>query len=387
MKTLQYFLIIFTTCFFIACNNDTDPTDDGTDVIENPDDDQTNDDDDNSDETAMYFPPTDSDTWETADLTALNWNEDKLEALYTSLEENDTRAFIILKDGKIAVEKYFGLNGLETENFNKDSNWYWASAGKTIISFAIGLAQQQNYLDINNKTSEYLGVGWTNLNQEKEDLITVKHQLSMTTGLDYDVSNENCTEPICLNYSADAGDEWYYYNAPYILLRDVISGATNQDYKTYIEENIEDKIGMSSAFWFGIDDLTLYWSNARDMARFGLLVLNKGTWDDTEILTDSNYFEEMTTTSQDLNDAYGYLWWLNGKDSVIYPATTFVLNQELASNAPDDMIAAIGKNGQFIDVVPSENMVVIRMGEAPSDALVPILFHNEMWALINDVIN
>ena len=370
MKQLLVFLGLFT---IISCGGDSDNDNDPIDT---------------STETSLYFPPTDSnDTWETTPLSELGWNEDNLQALYTSLEDNDTRAFIVLKDGKIVIEKYFGLNGLETENFNKDSNWYWASAGKTVISLAIGLAQQQGHLNISNKTSDYLGEDWTSLEKEKQDLITVKHQLTMTTGLDYDVTNENCTDPECLNYKVDAGNEWYYYNAPYILLRDVISEATEQDYRTYIQENIEDKIGMSSAFWFGFENLTLYWSNARDMARFGLLILNEGNWNGTQILTDSNYFTEMTTTSQDLNEAYGYLWWLNGKDSVIYPSTTISLPLELASNAPDDMISAIGKNGQFIDVIPSENMVVIRMGEAPNDALVPILFHNEMWDKINDVIN
>ena len=384
MKQLLVFSTYFILCVLtLNCSSENDATDNNI-IVDTNDDEVITEPDTSTPEALLYFPSTTSDTWDTTLPSELGWNNDKLDALYTHLKDNDTRAFIILKDGKIVVEKYFGLNALGNE-FTKDSNWYWASAGKTIISMATGIAQEQGHLNINNKTSDYLGENWTNLAKEKQDLITVKHQLTMTTGLDYDVVNEDCTDPECLNYSADAGDEWYYYNAPYILLRDVITNATTQDYKTYIQENIEDKIGMSSAAWRGFENLTLYWSNARDMARFGLLILNEGTWDDNKILTDSSFFAEMTTTSQDINDAYGYLWWLNGKDSVIYPSTKRSLPLELASNAPDDMIAAIGKNGQFIDVVPSENMVVIRMGEAPSDALVPIAFHNEMWALINDV--
>ena len=55
-------------------------------------------------------------------------------------------------------------------------------------------------------------------------------------------------------------------------------------------------------------------------------------------------------------------------------------------DAPDDLFAAAGKNGQFLDVIPSENIVVVRMGEAPDGSLVPIQFHNEMWEKISDLI-
>lgn len=366
MRPAIFYWAIAFAFIFSACSNDDTNTDNNS-----PDD-----------STTLYFPPVNSDTWETTTLTSLGWNENNATDLYNYLESNGTRAFIILKDGKIVVEQYFGNNITNTNIFDKDSFWYWASAGKTVVSFMIGIAQQEGYLNINNKTSDYLGNGWTNLSQEKEDLITVKHQLSMTSGLDYDVSDANCTDSICLNYNADAGDEWYYYNAPYLLLREVLNEATNIDYKTYTQEKVEDIIGIN-AEWVGDGIEAILWSNARDMARFGLLILNEGIWNDQTILSDTNYFTEMTTTSQSLNEAYGYLWWLNGKNSVIYPTFTDPINAELASNAPSDLIAAIGKNGQFIDVVPSENMVVIRMGEAPNDLEVPIEFHNEMWEKIN----
>ncbi len=95
----------------------------------------------------------------------------------------------------------------------------------------------------------------------------------------------------------------------------------------------------------------------------------------------------MVNTSQDLNPSYGNLLWLNGKSSIIYPGLAISLNLELAPDAPDDLIAAAGKNGQIIDVIPSQNLIVVRMGEAPDGASVPIVFHNEMWQKINLVIN
>lgn len=67
---------------------------------------------------------------------------------------------------------------------------------------------------------------------------------------------------------------------------------------------------MSGA-WFQ----SVYYSKARDMARYGLLALNKGVWQSDTVLKDTSYFRAMTNTSQNFNKSYGYLWWLNGKGS------------------------------------------------------------------------
>ena len=66
---------------------------------------------------------------------------------------------------------------------------------------------------------------------------------------------------------------------------------------------------------------------------------------------------------------------------------TTAFNNQLSENTPSDLYAAIGKNGQFIDVIPSQNMVVIRLGDTASDfSLVPTVFHDEMWEKINAVL-
>lgn len=359
--TLSIFLMMLA---FIACNKDDgniDPVDEG-----------------------LYFPPA-SGTWETVEPAELGWNTDSINSLFTTLSENGTRAFIILQDGKIALEHYWGNNILNTGSFTKESLWYWASAGKSLTAFLIGLAQEEGLLNISDKTSDYLGAGWTSMPKEKEDLITIRHQLTMTTGLDYTVPDTYCTDTSCLQYKTDAGKQWYYHNAPYTLLKDVILNATGMDENEYTHQKLETITGMSGT-WVYDGTNNVYYSVPRDMARFGLLILNKGKWDQTEIMTDEDYFTEMTTTSQELNPAYGYLWWLNGKEKIIYPGIPVPIKIQLSPDAPSDLIVAAGKNGQFVDVIPSLNMVVVRMGEAPDDAAVPILFHNQMWKKINAVI-
>lgn len=363
MKFLQLILVVF----LLACVNDDS-------VIIPPE------------QAALYFPPLNSDTWETKTPTELNWNTLNLTNLLSYLDQNNTRAFIVLKDGKIVVEEYFGNTILGTLPFDKNSQWYWASAGKTITATLVGIAQQEGHLNIENPVSDYLGNAWTSLTPEKEQLITVRNQLTMTTGLDYIGPNLDCTLPSCLTYKTDAGQQWFYHNAPYTLLEKVVENATALGYNEYTNQNIKSVIGMSGQ-WVSQGYNNVYWSSARDMARFGLLLLNKGKWDTTEVLSDIGFYNQMINSSQNLNPSYGYLWWLNGKESIIFPSLSNSFNTSLSSNAPDDLIAGIGKNGQFIEIVPSMNLVVIRMGEAPDESLVPISFHDEMWEKINLVIN
>jgi CubicO group peptidase (beta-lactamase class C family) len=189
----------------------------------------------------LYFPPLIGDQWETISPASLGWNVSQIDPLFDFLSQNNTKAFIVLKDGRMVLEKYFGT-------FRQDSLWYWASAGKTLTSFLVGIAQQEKYLSINDATSRWLGTGWTSAPRDKENLITVRHQLTMTTGLDDGVADPYCTEPQCLIYKADAGTRWAYHNGPYTLLDSVIQAATGQTLNQYFIAKVRNKIGMNGAF-------------------------------------------------------------------------------------------------------------------------------------------
>lgn len=328
---------------------------------------------------AMYYPPVSGTVWETTDPASLQWNTTELTNLYTYLVSKNTKAFIILKDGKIVTERYFGT-------FTADSIWYWASAGKTMTAMLVGIAQQEGLLNINHKTSQYLGNGWTGMPQAKEDLITVRNQLTMTTGLENNVPDDDCTLPSCLQYKADAGTRWFYHNAPYTLLDKVVENVSGQTYNSYFQTKIRNRIGMNG-LWIKTGYNNVYYSNPRSMARFGLLMLNKGKWDGSSILADTNYFNAQINTSQNLNMSYGYLTWLNGKATHMLPATSLVFNGSFAPNAPADMYAALGKNDQKIYVVPSQRLVVIRMGESANNVQLAVSsFDNELWGRLKAVI-
>jgi CubicO group peptidase (beta-lactamase class C family) len=362
LKSILHGLLLLVV--LLACNDDSEP----------------------KPEAILYFPPISQGTWETLSPASLGWNESKIAELDDFLESTNTRALIVLKDGKIVIEKYSGKQLLNTTlDFTSSSNWYWASAGKTLTSALAGIAESQGQIEFDTRTSEYLGVGWTSLTVDQENKITVRHQLTMTTGLDDGVDNPDCTDPSCLLYMAEPGTRWAYHNAPYTLLDDVLTNATGQPLNEYLNETLKSKIGMDGQY-LQTGDNNVYYSTARSMARFGLLLLNNGKWDQVQIIPD-NYVELMTKASQVLNLSYGYLTWLNGKESFMVPGLQTLIPGPLSPNAPADMFAAMGKNGQLINVVPGENIVVIRMGDDPDTGLVPFTFQDDLWEVLNEIIN
>lgn len=339
----------------VSCTSDTEPADT-----------------DPPGESGLYFPePVNFAEWESADPQDLGWDSAAESELDTYLASTGTKALIILKSGRIAKETYFGT-------FTRDSLWYWASAGKTLTAFSVGLAAQEGLVDTGEATSEYLGAGWTSAPAEKEALITVGDQLRMTTGLN-DLAFD-CVSPGCLQYLADAGERWAYHNGPYTLLQSVIAAAASESFTAFFNSRLRNKIGMDG-LWFSTNGSnSVYFSTARSMARFGLLVLGRGSWGDTEILADGEFLGDMLSPSQSLNASYGYLWWLNGKSSYMLPASQVVFPGELMPAAPSDLLAGLGKNDQKLYVVPSLELVVVRMGEDAGENLAgPSSFDNTLW--------
>jgi CubicO group peptidase (beta-lactamase class C family) len=325
----------------------------------------------------MYFPSNTDATWETTSVNEQGWNEQAVQALNDFLEQKHSKSFMILVNGRIVMETYF--NG-HTQN----TTWAWNSAGKTLVSATTGIAQQEGLLNINNPVSQYLGVGWTSEPAEKEQMITSKHLLSMTSGIS---DSSNWVVKSNLTYLADAGSRWSYSNV-FQKLMDVVSAASNQDFETYFNAKLKNKIGMDGFWNYGLI-FTIYHSTTRGMARFGLLALNNGKWNGEQVLNE-DFFTESTNTSQSINPSYGYLWWLNGKTHYMVPGGQTVYQEPLVSSAPSDMFTAMGAEDQRIYVVPSKKMVVIRMGDA-SDPTKPNFalsgFDDALWQKINAVIN
>jgi CubicO group peptidase (beta-lactamase class C family) len=358
MKKIIFILILLIT--FTNCSNDNNS---GSDNNYN----------------TMYFPPINgTDTWETQSISTLGWNQNAVQPLLDYLLLKNTKSFMILVNGRIVMENYF--NG-HTAN----TLWRWNSAGKTLTSTVTGIAEQEGFINTNNKVSDYLGTGWTSAPLAKENLITCKNLLRMNSGLDDTLGDD--VAPSNLQYVADAGTRWAYHNV-YVKLQDVVEQATGQTWNNYFNTKLRDKIGMSSTgVWFNGTGanlgLRIYFSNTRSMARFGLLALNNGNWNGTQVIN-SGFLNQATTTSQNINLAYGYLWWLNGKTSYRLPQTQLQFNGSLIASGANDMYMALGKDDQKIYVIPSKKMVVIRMGDAADSANLALsTFDEVLWQKIN----
>ena len=324
-------ILLFSLLLLTSCSKDDNP------APTNPD-------------TSMYFPANSGTEWETTSVSDLGWNQNAIQPLKDFLVQKNTKSFMILVNGRIVLEEYFNGHTANTD-------WEWNSAGKTLVATTTGIAQQEGLLNINNKASDYVGTEWTNMPLEKENLITVRHLLTMTSGID---DTKQYAIKSNLTYVADAGTRWAYGNV-FQKLTDIVAEASNKDFETYFNEKLKTKIGMGGYWNFGII-FTIYHSDTRSMARFGLLALNKGKWKNEQVL----------------------------KTKFMIPGEQTVYPGFLVPNAPADMYAAMGANDQRIYVISSKKMVIVRMGNA-SDPNNPNFavsgFDNELWATINAVIN
>lgn len=326
----------------------------------------------------LYFPPKDVTLpWKTIAPNELNFCQNNIDSFYTYLEDQESKGFILLKDGEIVLEKYFGT-------FTKDSLWYWASAGKTLTAFLVGKAQEEQLLSIQESSSNYLGLGWSNCTQDQESKIKILHHLTMTTGLNDEIPDNHCTLKSCLTYKAEPGKRWAYHNAPYTLLESIVTNATKTKFNEYTKSKIGSKIAMNG-LWIKSNYDNVYFSNLRSMARFGLLIQNNGIWDSDTLLRDTIYFKNMINSSQTLNPSYGYLWWLNGKSSYMLPTSQIIIPGSYAPDAPSDVISAIGKNGQLISLSKSNGLLFVRMGKQKNSGEVSTQFANSIWKKINSL--
>lgn len=348
-------LVCIPLLLFNACSKDSSPS---------------------PDEAAMYFPSNTDTSWERSSMSVLGWNTAAVQDLKTYLAAKNSQSFMILVNGRLVMEEYF--NG-----HTVSSSWQWNSAGKTLVSTSTGIAQQEGLLNIQSPASQYLGTGWTVAPLAKENLITVRDLLCMTSGLN---DSSELVIRANLSYMADAGTRWSYHNV-FQKLMDVVAAASGQDFETYFNSRIKDKLGMDG-FWNNGLIFKIYHSSTRSMARFGLLALNRGKWKNEQIIEES-FLNEAIQSSQSLNPSYGYLWWLNGKTNYMVPGGQTVYPGTLVPNAPADMYAAMGAEDQRIYVVPSKKMVVVRMGNASNPANPSFAvsgFDNELWEKLNAVI-
>lgn len=326
---------------------------------------------DKSDETASYLSPkrvkkVDKNAfpyWDLPQKDSVFSNVDytKLNTEVSSmLNQNKTRAILIIYKDKIIAEKY-------ATGFTKESKLLGWSMTKSIVSTVYGVLQYQKKLHIKDKAPI---ASW-----QKDDRkhITISNLLQMNSGLEWDENYDeisDVTKMLFLERDMTKTQEnkplvakpntyWNYSSGTTNLLSGILrkTFATHQEYLDFWYTNLIDVIGMNSMLLEA--DLSgnyvgssYAWASARDWAKFGLLYLHNGNWNGKELFT-KDWVNYVTTPTPTSNGAYGAQFWLNANNQM--------------KDAPKNLYYADGYLGQRIYILPDEDLVIVRLGLSDFD--------------------
>ncbi len=244
-----------------------------------------------------------------------------------------------------------------------------ASVAKSMVAILIGMAVEDGAIKgLDQAACDHIPA-WRN---DARAAITVRHLMSMTSGLDDaglalrgvtgDQFEINSGAPL----RAPPGSRWAYNTAAYHLLFHLLARATGERFESYAGRRLLDPLGMTATSWITNEGVgaagraTNYYSavsTARDLARFGGLILEAGGG-----LISPGMVTALTTPSQALNPSYGLLWWTNSRPGLDAAGQGW---GPRFPNAPGDTVAALGAGGQAVMVVPSRRLIVVRQGGSP----------------------
>ena len=328
-----------------------------------------------------YVPPDASGDWARATAAEAGLEEAAIESALAFAETRRSSGVVILYDGRIVAERYWEVaepppgysRTMTGQTAAGQAIEDVASVQKSVISFLTGVAEGKGVLDLGAPVTTYLGPGWSAASPDEEAAITVEHLLSMTSGLATDGT-----------YEVPAGTRWQYNTNVYARMLRVLGTVSGLSVHDYTRRWLTEPIGMADSGWTprpwvrgGADANSVGFStSARDLARFGLLMIRGGRWGDIDLLGNVGYIGRATAPSQPLNEAYGWLWWLNGQATGMLAGGT-AFDGSLVPSAPADLYAGYGARGRKVYVVPSHKLVVTRLGDAPGPD-----FDDEFWRLL-----
>ena len=270
-----------------------------------------------------------------------------------------TVAYMVIKNDSIIFEEYW--NG-----YSSDSSSNSFSMAKSWISTLVGIAIKEGKIEsINQKACDFLPEFCEGDNSK----ITIKHLLTMSSGLDWD---EDYHDP--LGQTAEAyfapnlrkqmmrlkavenpGEIFKYHSSCSQLLAFIVESATGKSVNQYISEKLWKPMGAKHPALWNTDTkrgdekaFCCINSNARDFARLGKLYLNQGNWNGTQIL-DSNYVKEATSAANLLDEDgnknvnYGYQFWIANRRGL-------------------DVYYTRGLWGQYVICIPEKDMIIVRLG-------------------------
>ena len=281
-------------------------------------------------------------------------------------EDLGTVAFVIIKDSSLLFEQYW-------EDYSPRSRSNSFSMAKSIVSLAIGCAIDDGFIKnvdqpVNDFYPEFKGYNGK--------VLTLRHLLTMSAGVDFDEAYSSPFSPTTKLYYGDdlqqialgmkeieePGIHFIYQSGVTQLLALIVEKATGENISSYVSRKLWTPLNAEEdALWSldkkdGIEKAyCCFNSNARDFARFGQLILNKGNWNGKQLVSES-YIKEATTPDTNLifkeynetNHCYGFQFWHLTYKGMEIPYMRGIL-------------------GQYVFAIPELNAVVVRLGHKRSD--------------------
>ena len=273
------------------------------------------------------------------------------------LEQTNTVAFLVIKDDVLLYEGYFNA-------YNHNSTVTSFSVAKSFVSALVGVAITEGYIgSVEDAITKY--VPELLEKDPRYQNITLRHLLTMSSGIRYKDRGPS-SDDITTYYAPDLraaaisspivgnpGQEFYYNNFHPLLLGLVLERTTGRHVAQYLEEKIWRPLGMEAAGSWSLDSEQSGFEKmesgingrAIDFAKFGRLFLNKGNWNGMQVIP-AKWVDESTRldTTTDPVPQYQYFWWVNSKITAKHH------------------FYAAGKHGQYIYIVPEQNLIFVRFG-------------------------
>ncbi len=335
--------------------------------------------------TAAAWPaaPPPGDPWPRSTPEAQGLEGERLHLLSRTIEDGrdfpDLHSLLVVRHGYLVLEEYFA-------GWHADRPHTLQSVTKSFTSALIGIAIAQGAIE--GVDEPILGFfpdasGIANLDERKRRM-TLEDLLTMRSGTDYHERGSGSPhsrlnrlrsgwDRFYLDRAmvAEPGTRFQYDSGGVILLSSLLQARTGLHADAFAERHLFEPLGIEGAAWFrnaeghphtggGLD------LRPRDMAKFGLLYLNRGRWGERQIVPESwvrqSTARQLERRSGSHGVGYGYLWWIEEPD----PNGTGKL----------DIYAAKGFRGQYIFVVPEHDMVVVVTGGTRSytDEVRPVDF-------------
>jgi CubicO group peptidase (beta-lactamase class C family) len=307
--------------------------------------------------------------WEVAPPEEHGMDPGSLDAAraYAFADGMNTQGVVVVHDGVIVAEWY--ADGADEESWA--ASW---SVAKSFTSALVGIAIGDGLIPGVDEPMTTYFPEWAGTERET---MTLRDVLQMSSGLDWiedydpaavaesDIIRLVLGERDQLAYASsrpgasEPGSVWSYSSGDTMLLSGVIEQATGMPADEYARQELFDPLGLEQAEWWrDARGHTLTYccldTTSRGFARFGLLYEREGAWGDEQVVP-TGWVEDSLEAAPQSGGAYGYQWWI-----------------DQAAGLPDDTFAALGHDGQYIYVIPSLDLVVVRNGTYVKDPGPPI---------------